>query len=558
LWEVALSDEPDYEALSYTWGDSSDKCPSYCEGQTLKVTRNLHSALRHLRHDTAERILWVDAVCIDQDNEQERSQQMPLMGKIYGNAQQVVVWLGEETQHVRKSFETIEKLHIFLLQNEQGYPDDPRRFQKLSLDPGPVAQQLLAIKDMWISPFEQLMVRPWFTRQWVIQEAARASRATVICGYKALSWEKLANVYWSILNSGVLFYICGPESALRGKDISTLANMELCRRDLINDKGTPLLELIVSARVFQRTNPRDAIYSLLGLALDCEAYGDSIKPKDSLPVTDVFRKFVVGCIKQKDSLRFLSAPYVPTEKSSHLDLPSWVPDFSNLATVPPLMYMRNETGLPFHASGYFKQQVRLSDDERILYVVGKEIDVISKIGYAPEELPTAPFPQRKRGKWISHSKQLVFGNTWYTAGGRFEEFWRTMLCNLTSDGERPPPEFCYYFLEDQEFYFQYNSVIPKHSQQAFMLKMLKVELAIDSRSRGWRVCATRDRRIGRVLYSAKVGDVICVLYGGEVPYVIRPCGNGLYKFIGACYVHGLMDGEALQLPSLPSKEFAFF
>ena len=56
--------------------------------------------------------------------------------------------------------------------------------------------------------------------------------------------------------------------------------------------------------------------------------------------------------------------------------------------------------------------------------------------------------------------------------------------------------------------------------------------------------------------NAEVGDVICVFYGGHVPYVIRPCDNGRYTFVGHCYVHGLMDGEAMEIDGVQTQEFA--
>lgn len=83
-----------YEALSYVWGSEDNKRPIYIGGNDeLHVTANLHAALRHLRHPFVERILWVDAVCINQADNDEKGQQVQFMAKIYAKASRVIVWL---------------------------------------------------------------------------------------------------------------------------------------------------------------------------------------------------------------------------------------------------------------------------------------------------------------------------------------------------------------------------------------------------------------------------------------------------------------------------------
>jgi hypothetical protein len=96
LRQASLDDaSKTYEALSYTWGARNGTVPISCDGQTLLVTPNCESALRHLRNRLTSRVLWVDAVCIDQGSAEEKSTQVPLMGDIYALASQVVVWLGQ-------------------------------------------------------------------------------------------------------------------------------------------------------------------------------------------------------------------------------------------------------------------------------------------------------------------------------------------------------------------------------------------------------------------------------------------------------------------------------
>lgn len=108
--EVADFDcSPEYDGLSYTWGDERLTEPiivNECESQ---ATNNLKCALRHLRSKQS-RILWVDAVCINQKNVDERNHQVKRVGKIYAKASKVIVWLGEADENTALAFSTLEPL----------------------------------------------------------------------------------------------------------------------------------------------------------------------------------------------------------------------------------------------------------------------------------------------------------------------------------------------------------------------------------------------------------------------------------------------------------------
>jgi hypothetical protein len=97
--EVDLATPPSFEALSYAWGDSSQRVALQCHGKDLHVTSNCESALRHLRQDSGVRTLWVDAICIDQTSTDDRNQQVRIMGDIYSKASLVLIWLGPATSN---------------------------------------------------------------------------------------------------------------------------------------------------------------------------------------------------------------------------------------------------------------------------------------------------------------------------------------------------------------------------------------------------------------------------------------------------------------------------
>jgi hypothetical protein len=86
--------KPEYEALSYVWGTIESPCISHVNGKPLTIGTNLECALRHLRFPDRKRVLWIDALCINQADVLERSSQVQLMGSIYYNASAVAIWLG--------------------------------------------------------------------------------------------------------------------------------------------------------------------------------------------------------------------------------------------------------------------------------------------------------------------------------------------------------------------------------------------------------------------------------------------------------------------------------
>lgn len=104
LVRCRVSDDTWYEALSYAWGDAPSQNMLKCNGEMIRITESLKSALKYIRHPLARRVLWVDAVCIDQQDTEERGHQVQRMSQIYSQAKRVIVWHGEETSEVKGAF----------------------------------------------------------------------------------------------------------------------------------------------------------------------------------------------------------------------------------------------------------------------------------------------------------------------------------------------------------------------------------------------------------------------------------------------------------------------
>lgn len=154
LFDYSLSDQRKgghlYEALSYVWGITDKSQTIFIDDQYLAVTANLHEALLHLRDTAIERIVWIDAICINQADLKERGEQVQLMAKIYSNAARVVVWLGQASTHSDLTLEAIRR----------------------AASDGTFSQ---CHASVW-EGIEELLGRPWFRRIWV----SRHSRTILI------------------------------------------------------------------------------------------------------------------------------------------------------------------------------------------------------------------------------------------------------------------------------------------------------------------------------------------------------------------------------------------
>ena len=115
LTEVSLTNPPStYEALSYVWGSPTANNPISCHGKDLLVTVNCIAAMRRLRNKKKRRVLWIDAICIDQSSMDERNQQVELMGDVYSKARRVILWLGEESNFSDFTISFLKSYHKVL------------------------------------------------------------------------------------------------------------------------------------------------------------------------------------------------------------------------------------------------------------------------------------------------------------------------------------------------------------------------------------------------------------------------------------------------------------
>jgi hypothetical protein len=226
-----------YDALSYTWGDVEKNATIKINGMKARVTENLFTALHHLRPVEGYRILWIDAVCIDQGHDKEKSHQVQQMGDIYRRAETVIVWLGNGSEDSDTLMDFLRTLPSNAKVHSAG--------QLLSRDSQARYRELL----------KKLLNRPWFRRVWVIQEVAMAQRAIVACGWKTVS----TRVFTSSPS------ILGLDPDLHSKAILDVMPGHLRARNWYNQQPT-LYTLLQNFHRSEASDKRDMIYALLGMS----------------------------------------------------------------------------------------------------------------------------------------------------------------------------------------------------------------------------------------------------------------------------------------------------
>lgn len=176
----SINAKPDFEALSYVWGDRGCRLPIFCGDARLDITKNLHAALSRFRLPSSPRFLWVDAVCINQADLGERAAQVQLMHLIYSSCRTCLVWLGPSDEHSVDALKVILDISAIVCRRAGVSPEeldghleregrDMLQAQEMGFNglPSPDSRA-------WGSLFH-LFNRPWFSRIWVSDGDRRVS-----------------------------------------------------------------------------------------------------------------------------------------------------------------------------------------------------------------------------------------------------------------------------------------------------------------------------------------------------------------------------------------------
>ena len=530
---------------------------------TLHVTKNLHDAVCNLRgNDNKACAVWIDGVCINQDDVDERNAQVRLMRHIYESATCVHIWLGEPADDSAVAIRVLKNLASEWERQEEG-PNAEEIFQSPST-------QLLQWNDTERASVSAFLHRPWFTRIWCIQEAASTPPAIAHCGTDRI-------VYNDIVFIASRMHIKGATNAfynIRGLFRIEYPGIHQTRmvqhywqmRHL--GMEVRLAEVLSWTQDFSSTNPRDRIYALLGLAADGE--DPLLLPDYRLSPDEVFLRTATCLIVKRNSLDLLYGLSLPRSQSS---LPSWVPSFHG----PKLVTSFNAYSqlAQYAACASRLPEISLQKDTNVLRVLGAVVDTISATTDACFENVdqwTLSTQETAAGllSWVSQAESLSESLRPYAATPESleEAIWRTLCADHTANGIAPAPTYfglCFRsWKREQEKLTSTASESSKLEVTAPATQSLEHEIAervpesfknekastdfgqaIASTSMRQRFCTTENGHLGKVPANARVGDDICVLFGGPVPFLLRRSSEteNTFELVGDCFVHGYMRGE---------------
>jgi hypothetical protein len=524
--DVSEGSYQSYEALSYEWGSQAILYPVHVNyapesANIIAVTPNLENALRQLRLQDKARVLWVDALCIDQNNLSERSSQVALMGDTFRFAKRVIVWLGPEEDNSHYALTKMDTLglNVKVDWGLESVHSPYRILDFLSID----------FHAIWL-----LLRRGYFARLWVRQELHLASEAIVHCGRTVVPWENFSNaifcVYWSPQPARL--------SSISQREWTEGLNIayNLCRN--VRTK-TWYINFRKDLRGLKWTDPRDAIYARLNLLTD-EERRLNVKADYNISMNKVFESVVLSIVQNRSSLDFLvSCELQPNKRTG---LPTWVPDWSQQ------LITRTDSFLLWSACGWISSKVKVTTGGS-LTVKGIEMGEIKTalsltIADQFSDIQNTLWPTLRAILPVSSFEaSYIGGSTILHAICR--ALWGY---GLSDDYHEHPGSGQFYALADCEaalLHLESPGPITSTQEQ----KWLSLFHSLRDILHGRQIIVTHEGYIGSTPASAVPGDIVCILLGCKSPIILsRNRRNSFqpgWEVVGPGTVPGLVHGEAI-------------
>lgn len=516
-----ISFHPPYTALSYAWGSKRKCCVLWCGTHSIPITASLDAALRAVRKSTWTLLIWVDAVCINQDDVYEKNSQVANMFYIYSGATSVLVWLGQDDaeQYGAQCLDWLQ---------------DAGRNQSTGLQAVVDSPQMLR--------FEAFFSRNWFKRRCVIQEVAVAPHTFILCGAKRIAWYDFIR--------GVAVLHARHDTMATELYHETLA--KLCMIETLNQRSrvvpvvrvrpesVDLLQLLFQFDTSDCSDDRDRVFSLIRLGTldvaDLETLSSCLDY--SLPTENVYTTVAGVLLKPSDhyALIHLAAAFRPPQLLRST-LPSWVPDWRYRSRFRPLSHSDFNCGLAR------KGDFRIQNDGSLLiqghiydYVADEPILALQSsrdltdIAAATQSLVEKDYKEELSVVSIHNDPQFDMTSAEQT---HFQAYIHQLLhtqrvLDVTKEIKASPDD---HQRQAQASALAYRTNTPlnrfAHSLQTKTM-------------RGRKVFSTQKGATGIGPDDVQAGDAVVVVYGARTPFVLRENRNGTgWCVVGDAYVEGI-------------------
>ena len=573
--------DSDFEAISYSWAERIlSHHLSIPPHGSLKITENLYSALQRFRDRKEIRRLWVDAISINQNDTAERSSQVAMMGTIFGSASRVRVWLGESEPADTLAFATIRTLF------DDGYDPDAditstleHIENRLRLSPycaccGAKAELMAQSAIAGVFAAAQLTRRQWFSRLWVVQEAALGRVVIMHSGPHSTSWRALRDLLElpgvifddpSIQVSPALVTMMPPSMIDTTVESVQLIQSYRSRRHQHFNASLVLRSLMaLSSR--KCYDPRDRIFavrSIMGISKVTD-----LEPNYDLPVVELYKRVAIEClthetrnVKTVPSVALLLA-LVGTESPNGVKgLPSWVPDFANLtmrSRAKDWAYSAFKWQFEEHPTGI---ECKVSPSQASLFVKGKVLGSVAEVlqnSRCPRLYPEEDYAGRDM-PWTT----LLSLIEWYQQCRSFsechlQERFRSdqYLRDLLDCGDHwehsTPPNYHKSLSVLSQFGEENTAELLQGQDPNEIFSCIDSFIGPESHSRYDRnrnLCSLNGQLRGRLAWvpqTAQQGDILCIFKGTPFPFVIRKWpGDDGFRLLGDAWVYPLNEEEAM-------------
>lgn len=504
---VNLDEAPLYEAVSYVWGSEADKAEILCDGLALQIPRNLIAAFRRFRRSRTPRLLWADSICINQVNTLEKNQQVRIMGRIFAGATTVLIWFGEAEEE--DSGQVIQGLNAPIGSHSSCRLDELNQdllAKKPRNEDGDRIYDLIELRA-----FVRILARSWFRRAWTFQESRLAKSRRFFLGSLEIPDNDLQFAFLTLVK---LLYSAELPECSRSIVYSVNDLMQSSSMLLPSTlRHSSLRYLMSSRRGCGCKHAVDLVYSLL------EVTGgdtESIVPDYNKDFPQVFAEAIMVMIRADENLAvFEDVGIVPRSMTS--ELPSWMPDWRIAAPDPGILRLNLHL---FSCAGSTKPIISMSSNSRNLTTSGFVIDSIRELLLPQESLN-------------SLEAQEVMGPPWI----------RNLCCDIDNFDLANASTKRW----DQSTYDMYDAKIAHSVHSGPPTEFSAFVDRIVSHSPHKRVMTTQCERTGVAPTNAEPGDIVTVLFGGQVPVLLRPTDKrNEFLFVGQCYVDQMMDGAAME------------
>ncbi|KAK3323319.1 heterokaryon incompatibility protein-domain-containing protein [Cercophora scortea] len=581
--EVAHLDLPNsFEALSYVWGSPHETRPILLEGHVFHCTKSLHTALSRLVLEDKTRVLWVDAICIDQSDLDERAEQVKHMRYIYQEADAVLSFLGDPFDGIHAAIE-----YLCAAADDASIHLNPKHEHFISVN------NMDASSDQLSEYIVRLFNLPWWKRVWTVQEFCLAKTGTFYCGGHMVPVNKMTQGVANLLQHAATCCMAddlafGGSYALADSDVEldvcdALLRLEQLQQAAELQPEGPFHSTLLTFRIRLATDPRDKIYGLFGLA---PYVSDLVTMDYAAPVERVYEEFTVAYINRRKNVHLLSAL---GGNRALPNLASFAPDW----TIRPSSGWSTDEGWMltlfnrainnrafFNASG--------GTEARWEYLgPGKaraNAFIFDTICVAEPEQINPLLLWETAQEWLKGIHELVKkstrtdkvtteedGNS-YTREDHLN-FLRALCGDLihAQDGiEEEPvgdsPERIA-MLEDW-WTILMSSDLPSN----ISLNTNDLQRSVYMVSQGRSFVITERGYMGWADNHVRVGDFVAILAGGVAPFilssVVGPTESGgiegvsgdnacvrRYRVLGDAYIHGIMQGEAFGLAGREKGDF---